>query len=145
MFFMKCSHSFTTDIKFTASISLIHRYDVQLYNTLTSLQWQYDCDPDEIKGCILSGQTLAIFFWFEKINSLIQSFILGLNWKPHICKLVTKSFHSCDIHVYKIVYTHVTRIQVKGFGKWNVAMFDTVHKMCIAMFIPKITKNLVNE
>lgn len=56
---MKCSHSLTTEIKFTASISLIHRYDVQLYNTLTSLQWQYDCEPDEIKGCILSGKTLA--------------------------------------------------------------------------------------
>lgn len=48
------------------------KYDVQLYNTLTSLQWQYDCEPDEIKGYIcnkndirpfsLSGKKVSKFF-----------------------------------------------------------------------------------
>lgn len=110
---MKCSHSFTTEIKFTASISLIHRYDVQLYNTLTSLQWQYDCEPDEIKGCILSGQTLAIFFLVLKNKLFDTKFYIELELKtvPHICKLVTKSFHSCGIYIK--LYIHMYKLEYK--------------------------------
>ncbi|XP_048760984.1 kinetochore protein spc24-like [Ostrea edulis] len=37
------------------------RYEVQLYNTLTSIRWQYDCGPDEIKGHVCSKNDVKPF------------------------------------------------------------------------------------
>ncbi|XP_061169105.1 kinetochore protein Spc24-like [Saccostrea echinata] len=37
------------------------KYDVQLYNTLTSIRWQYDCEPDEIKGYICNKNDIKPF------------------------------------------------------------------------------------
>ncbi|XP_022316196.2 uncharacterized protein LOC111119912 [Crassostrea virginica] len=49
-----------------------NKYDVQLYNTLSSIRWQFDCEPDEIQGYIcnkndvkpfsLNGKKVSKFF-----------------------------------------------------------------------------------
>lgn len=67
----------------------------------------------------------SYFFFLVLKNKLFDTkFYIELELKTPYLKVRNKKFPFMW-YIYKIVYTHVIRIQVKCFNKWNVVMFDT--------------------
>ncbi|XP_013411178.1 kinetochore protein Spc24 [Lingula anatina] len=54
------------------------RHDVNLYHSISNIRWQYDCEPDEIKGYLCNKHDVKPFSMNSKQNS--QFFIVNYLW-----------------------------------------------------------------